>query len=228
MAKKKEQHELSVLTVEDNQDLFGDFFVNEKAKEVEYKLEELNETSTATKIDMFNSFEHKGIQYSSASDAVLSGDYNYLTNMPNELAKKYSAIPLMKLLSNPNPAPYRQRFSSNKLSEEEKRYRLIDINEWVNVDMFMIGSEHYELQHKLLCVGVMFNKSNNEHYFLKEFKTGIHKLIKSIYNHLNKIELDIIISEMDQNSFSDFLYEHGFQDKEVKKHISTWKKEIGR
>lgn len=214
-SKKKQDSSPSLLTVEDNESLFGDFFVSAKSEEELNIMEDSFFKPNVTKVDMFNQFEYEDVTYKPALQSILDCDYKYVQNMPLELQKKYSSLILMRFLTSP---------TDRNMSEVDKRYRLIDINDRVNVDLFNLGTEHVALQHMLLCSSVLETKSNKFHSLVKSFKSDTHKLIKSYYPHLTKLELDIVIRELDTESLTEFLKSKGCQDVDIKKHISSWKK----
>jgi hypothetical protein len=146
-------------------------------------------------------------------NAIDKRDLDFYSRLTVEEQKSYTPLVLMRYMSS--------------LTDQHPHtaYAVMATNDITNIGFWTL-SKHPELQHKLLCLAGLGGKTYRPWISATNKKSNkIQTWLQEQYPQLNSDEIEIIIKNHTQDSWSEFLKSSGISDAEVKDLIAAWKKQ---
>jgi len=142
-------------------------------------------------------------------------DLGFYSRLTEEEKKGYSPLVLMRYMSS--------------LTDQNSNaaYSIIATNDLVNIGLWELG-KHPELQHLLLCLTGLGGKQYRPWMATKRGRRTSSKIdswLLEIWPDLSDDELEIIRSQHDTKSWTEFVKSSGVNDAKVKELVEAWKKQ---
>lgn len=156
------------------------------------------------------------LELSRVLNALDTGDRSFYNSLTAEEKKAYTPLILMRYMSSLGD------------QSRHKEYAIIATNDLVNIGFWQL-SKYPDLQHLLLCTASVGTKQYHQWIptrgkRIKE--SALNSFFMEIYPDINDIELEILKSQLDKDSFYQLTIDAGKSDREIKDLMEEWKKHI--
>lgn len=140
-------------------------------------------------------------------------DLDFYNRLDDENKKAYTPLILTRYMS------------SLTEQNQNKAYAIIATNDLVNIGFWEL-SKHVELQHKLLCLAGLGGKQYRPWIATSKNKKSskIDEIFKSVYPEYNQVEINIIKSNCDLNTFEKLVHSLDIEPSKSKDLLKEWKK----